>query len=146
MRFQVLTATSMKMTVFRDVTPCSLVDVCRRFRGACCLQTRLHGAASQKTVIFITLIFWTNISCLNAARLRSASRTNSMGHNIACQEIVLILWHLKVHFRVQKTLPLVPVTSQMNPVHIFTLYFHFIFTLFTFSSHSLIPLRFSVIH
>jgi hypothetical protein len=26
------------MTVFRDVAPCSLVDVYRRFRGACCLH------------------------------------------------------------------------------------------------------------
>jgi hypothetical protein len=35
-RFQVLTAASMKMTVFLDVAPCRLVEVCRRFRGACC--------------------------------------------------------------------------------------------------------------
>jgi hypothetical protein len=32
---QVLTAASMK-TVFRYVTPCSLVEIVRRFRGACC--------------------------------------------------------------------------------------------------------------
>jgi hypothetical protein len=32
MRFQVLTATSMKMAVFLDVAPCSLVDIDRRFR------------------------------------------------------------------------------------------------------------------
>jgi hypothetical protein len=33
-RFQVLTAASMKITVFWDVAPCSLVEV--RFRGARC--------------------------------------------------------------------------------------------------------------
>jgi hypothetical protein len=33
MRFQVLRATSMKMTVFWDVALCSLVEVYRRFRG-----------------------------------------------------------------------------------------------------------------
>jgi hypothetical protein len=37
-RFQVLTAASMKMAVFWDVAPCSLVEVYRRFRGACCLH------------------------------------------------------------------------------------------------------------
>jgi hypothetical protein len=33
-RFQVLTATNMKMTVLWDVASCSLVDIDRRFRGA----------------------------------------------------------------------------------------------------------------
>jgi hypothetical protein len=54
--FQVLTATNMKMAVLWDVAPCSLVEVHRRFRGACCLrhhgdQTRLYGATSLTTVI-----------------------------------------------------------------------------------------------
>jgi hypothetical protein len=35
-RFQVLTAASMKMAVFWDVAPCSLVDIGRRFTGAYC--------------------------------------------------------------------------------------------------------------
>jgi hypothetical protein len=33
-RFQLLTVASMKMTVFWDVTPCSLVEIDQRFRGA----------------------------------------------------------------------------------------------------------------
>jgi hypothetical protein len=37
-RFQVLTAVSMKMTVFWDVAPCSLVEVYLRFRGAYCFR------------------------------------------------------------------------------------------------------------
>jgi hypothetical protein len=37
-RFQVLTAASMKLRVFWDVVPCSQVDVDRRFRGAYCLH------------------------------------------------------------------------------------------------------------
>jgi hypothetical protein len=63
-RFQFLTAASMKMTVFWDVEPYSLVDVYRSFRGrrvALMMEavstsetsTRLHGATSQKTAIFI---------------------------------------------------------------------------------------------
>jgi hypothetical protein len=38
-RFQVLTATSMKMTVFWDVAPCSLVQAGRRLRGTYCQTT-----------------------------------------------------------------------------------------------------------
>jgi hypothetical protein len=36
-RFQVLTAASMKMIAFWDITSCSLIEVYRRFRGAYCL-------------------------------------------------------------------------------------------------------------
>jgi hypothetical protein len=34
-RFEVLTAASIKMAIFWVVAPCSLVEVQRRFRGAC---------------------------------------------------------------------------------------------------------------
>jgi hypothetical protein len=37
-RFEVLTAASLKMTVFSDIAPGSLVAVDRRFRGAYCLH------------------------------------------------------------------------------------------------------------
>jgi hypothetical protein len=37
-RFQVLTAANMKMAVLGVVEPCSLVEVHRRFRCACCLH------------------------------------------------------------------------------------------------------------
>jgi hypothetical protein len=40
----------MKMAVFWDVMPCSLVEIDRRFRGAFCLHHQ--GATSQKTAIF----------------------------------------------------------------------------------------------
>jgi hypothetical protein len=36
--FQVLTAASRNMTTFWLIAPCSLVEVVRRFRGACCLR------------------------------------------------------------------------------------------------------------
>jgi hypothetical protein len=65
-RFQVLTAASIKIRAFWVVAPCSLVGLDRRFRGAYCLHnqgddihrstpTRLNGATSQKTIIFIGL-------------------------------------------------------------------------------------------
>jgi hypothetical protein len=37
MLFEVLTAVTMKNTIIWSVTPCSLVDVYRGFRGRCCL-------------------------------------------------------------------------------------------------------------
>jgi hypothetical protein len=36
--FQILTAASMKMTVFWNVAPCSLVEIDRRFRDSYCLH------------------------------------------------------------------------------------------------------------
>jgi hypothetical protein len=42
-RFEVLTAASMKMAVFWVVAPRNLVEVYRRFRGTCCLHH--HGDA-----------------------------------------------------------------------------------------------------
>jgi hypothetical protein len=57
MRFQVLTAASMKFKVFWDVLPCSQIDVDRRFRGACCLH---HQGAERtsETSIDIDLTTW----------------------------------------------------------------------------------------
>jgi hypothetical protein len=67
MRFQVLTAASMKFKiVFWDVLPCKII-VDRRFRGAYCLQQHpsplkrrstiiLHGSTSQKTILNFSII------------------------------------------------------------------------------------------
>jgi hypothetical protein len=46
-RFQVLTAASMKMAVFWVVALCSLVEVYRRFRSACCLLHQGECTAQQ---------------------------------------------------------------------------------------------------
>jgi hypothetical protein len=40
LRFQYLTATSMKIISFWDVASCSLVEIGRGFRGAYCLRHR----------------------------------------------------------------------------------------------------------
>jgi hypothetical protein len=76
-RLQVLTAASIKIRVFWNVMPCSLIGVDRRFRGAYCLHhqgngwrqyaplkcwstpMRLHRATSQKTLNFISFhVYW----------------------------------------------------------------------------------------
>jgi hypothetical protein len=64
-RFQALTETSMKMAAAWDVAPCSLVDIERRFRGACCLNMRaMTSSRSQPTPP-------TNIGIKNAWRYTS---------------------------------------------------------------------------
>jgi hypothetical protein len=42
---------------------------------------------------------------------------------LASQEIPCILWYPKVHYRINKTSPLVSIQSQINPVHVLPSYF-----------------------
>jgi hypothetical protein len=53
--FEVFMAASMKMDVFRVVTPCSLVEVYQRFRCPCCLHhliaLMMEAARSFETVV-----------------------------------------------------------------------------------------------
>jgi hypothetical protein len=69
-RFQLITAASMKIRTFWNVASCSLVGLYRRLRGVYCLHnqgdewkqyappkrlstpTIIHGATSQKALIF----------------------------------------------------------------------------------------------
>jgi hypothetical protein len=60
-RFQVLTAASMKMITLWDTAPRSLAGVDRRFRGAYRLHHddvgSTHGTVSQKAIILILFRF-----------------------------------------------------------------------------------------
>jgi hypothetical protein len=85
-------ASSMKMTVFWVVAPCSLVEVYQRFRGISCFHhqgwnaetsvnssTRLQGATSQKTAIF-------------TLNLYSVSKRENEFHTHTKQQIKLQFW------------------------------------------------------
>jgi hypothetical protein len=67
-RFQGLTAPIMKMTVFWDVAPCSLVKVYRRFRGSCCVHHHRPDDGGSKNlqvakVLFRMTVFWDFALC-----------------------------------------------------------------------------------
>jgi hypothetical protein len=52
LRFQVLKAASMETTVFWYVAPWSLVEVYRRFRGACCLHHHRPNDGGSKQLAY----------------------------------------------------------------------------------------------
>jgi hypothetical protein len=64
--FQVLTAASMKMTVFWGVVLCSLIEIVHRFRGA----YSLHGHRSDDGVVSTseTLVSFYETTCHNIVK------------------------------------------------------------------------------
>jgi hypothetical protein len=66
-RFQVLTAASMKMTAFCDIAPCSLGEADPRFRRAYCLHHQGDEYRFDKAVHTHTHI--TNYHFINERRL-----------------------------------------------------------------------------
>jgi hypothetical protein len=45
-------------------------------------------------------------------------------HSLSWEEIISLLWKMKVHYHVHNSQPLVPIPSPMHPAHTFLPYFH----------------------
>jgi hypothetical protein len=59
------------MAVFRDVEPCGLVEVYRRFRGACCLHLQGHRTSETSVKFYQT----TRLDILEDSFILAAVRT-----------------------------------------------------------------------
>jgi hypothetical protein len=55
----VLTAVTMEIGIFEDVTPCSVVDICRRFGGTCYILRIAEGRGSRLTEMFVNVYLTT---------------------------------------------------------------------------------------
>jgi hypothetical protein len=56
--------------------------------------------------------YWHHLTCISTRRVPSCYRSAGEG-------IPRRIWHARVHYRVQKSQPLVSVPTHMNPVYIF---------------------------
>jgi hypothetical protein len=70
------------------------------------------------------------IPCPKSEQTNSKEQNSSWEANSrsTSQEISLLLCNPNIHYRVHKSPPLVPILSQMNPIHILPPYFSKILT------------------
>jgi hypothetical protein len=85
---------------------------------SCSKETLHHGVRSELSPTAPTSRTWVLLQKLTDAQLVKIH--HSLG-----------TWHLKVHYHIHNSLPMVPIPSQMNPVHI---HFNIIF-LSKYQSH-----------
>jgi len=90
----------------------------------------------REDVAFIQLNFKCNIPCLIMIILTNFMEQSPWEANShsPSQEILFLLWNPKVHYRVHRIPPLVPILSQINLVHTFSPCFPKISSSFIFLS------------
>ena len=88
------------------------------FRGVFVMLRHRDNSACRRILFPAARICWFGLLHLLTYLLTIQQSSSWEGNQIsASQEIPLIWWNPKVHYRVYKFLPPVPVLSQINPVH-----------------------------